>query len=78
MQRRLFCGCEEDDDVELVGAARVWRDILDCILLLLFSNICDYIREGPLLLLLFPSLSLSPLIGPLKHGVCVCCLFCLF
>ncbi len=36
MQRRLFCGCEEDDDVELVGAARVWRDILDCILLLLF------------------------------------------
>ncbi len=38
-----------------------------------FSNICDYIKEGPVLLLLFPSLSLSPLIGPLKHGVCVCC-----
>ncbi len=76
-----FCGCEEDDDVELVWAARVWRGILDCILLLLFffffSNICDYIKEGPVLLLLFPSLSLSPLIGPLKHGVCVCC-FVLF
>ncbi len=38
-----------------------------------FSNICDYIKEGPVLLLLF----LSPLIGPLKHGVCVCC-FVLF
>ncbi len=59
----------------------MWRGILDCILLLLyfyffffsfFSNICDYIKEGPVLLLLFPSLSLSPLIGPLKHGVCVC------
>ncbi len=34
---------------------------------------CDYIKEGPVLLLLFPSLSLSPLIGPLKYGVCVCC-----
>ncbi len=63
----------------------MWRGILDCILLLLyfyflflfFSNICDYIKEGPILLLLFPSLSLSPLIGPLKHGVCVCC-FVLF
>ncbi len=63
----------------------MWRGILDCILLLLyfyfiiifFSNICDYIKEGPVLLLLFPSLSLSPLIGPLKHGVCVCC-FVLF
>ncbi len=64
-----FCGCEEDNDAELVCAARVWRGILDCILLLLyfyfffffFSNICDYIKEGPVLLLLFPSLSLSPL-----------------
>ncbi len=62
----------------------MWRGILDCILLLLFSffflffsNICDCIKEGPVLLLLFPSLSLSPLIGPLKHGVCVCC-FVLF
>ncbi len=64
----------------------MWRGILDCILLLLyfyflffyfFYNICDYIKEGPVLLLLFPSLSLSPLIGPLKHGVCVCC-FVLF
>ncbi len=63
----------------------MWRGILDCILLLLyfyyfciiFFNICDYIKEGPVLLLLFPSLSLSPLIGPLKHGVCVCC-FVLF
>ncbi len=42
-----------------------------------FSKICDYIKEGPVLLLLFPSLSLSPLIGPLKYGVCVCC-FVLF
>ncbi len=42
-----------------------------------FSNISDYIKEGPVLLLLFPSLSRSPLIGPLKHGVCVCC-FVLF
>ncbi len=41
---------------------------------LFFSNICDYIKEGPVLLLPFPSLSLSPLIGPLKHGVCL--LFC--
>ncbi len=41
---------------------------------LFFSNICDYIKDGPVLLLLFPSLSLSPLIGPLKYGVCVCCL----
>ncbi len=59
----------------------MWRGILDCILLLLFffffSNICDYIKEEPVLLLLFPSISLSPLIGPLKHGVCVCC-FVLF
>ncbi len=44
---------------------------------LFFYNICDYIKEGPVLLLIFPSLSLSPLIGPLKHGVCVCC-FVLF
>ncbi len=44
---------------------------------LFFSNICDCIKEGPVLLLLFPSLSLSPLIGPFKHGVCVCC-FVLF
>ncbi len=32
-----------------------------------------YIKEGTVLLLLFPSLSLSPLIGLLKDGVCVCC-----
>ncbi len=31
-----FCGCEEDNDAELVCAARVWRGILDCILLLLY------------------------------------------
>ncbi len=63
----------------------MWRDILDCILLLLlyfyffffFSGMCDYIKEGPVLLLLFSSLSLSPLIGPLERGVCVCC-FVLF
>ncbi len=43
-----------------------------------FSGMCDYIKERPVLLLLFPSLSLSPLIGPLERGVCVCCfvLFC--
>ncbi len=34
-------------------------------------------EEGPVLLLLIPSFSLSPLIGLLKHGVCVCC-FVLF
>ncbi len=66
----------------------MWRGILDCILLLLylyiffllsffFSSMCDYMEEGPVSLLLFPSLSLSALIGPLKHGVCVCC-FVLF
>ncbi len=43
------------------------------IIITFFSNVCDYIKEGPVLLLLFPSLSLSPLIGPLKYGVCVCC-----
>ncbi len=32
-----FCGREEDDDVELVCAAHVWRGILDCILLFLYS-----------------------------------------
>ncbi len=32
-----------------------------------------YIKEGTVLLLIFPSLSLSPLIGLLKYGVCVCC-----
>ncbi len=42
------------------------------IIITLFLFLCDYIKEGPVLLLLFPSLSLSPLIGPLKHGVCVC------
>ncbi len=39
----------------------------------LFSSIRDYIKEGRVLLLLFPSLSLSLLTGPLKYGVCVCC-----
>ncbi len=47
--------------------------IIIIIITFFFSNICDYIKEGPVLLLLFPSLSLFPLIGPLKHGVCVCC-----
>ncbi len=58
----------------------MWRGILDYILLFLysfFSGICDCMEEGPVLSLLFPSLSLSPLIGLLKHGVCVCC-FVLF
>ncbi len=45
--------------------------------ILFFSGICDCMEEGPVLLLLFTSLSLSPLIGLLKHGVCVCC-FVLF
>ncbi len=31
-----FCGCEEDNDAELVCTAHVWRGILDCILLLLY------------------------------------------
>ncbi len=35
MQRRLFCGCEEDDDVNW-WEPHVCGDILDCILLLLF------------------------------------------
>ncbi len=47
---------------------------LHIIISIFFSNICDYIKEGPVLLLRFPSLSLSPLIGPLKYGICVCCL----
>ncbi len=42
-----------------------------------YSGMCDYIKEGPVLLLLFSSLSRSPLIGPLERGVCVCC-FVLF
>ncbi len=50
--------------------------IIIIILFLFFSNIRDYIKEGLVLLLLFPSLSLSPLIGPLKYGVCVCCFVC--
>ncbi len=43
----------------------------------IYSVKCDCMEEGPVLLLLFPFLSLSPLIGLLKHGVCVCC-FVLF
>ncbi len=46
-------------------------------LFFIFYGMCDYIKERPVLLLLFPSLSLSPLIGPLERGVCVCC-FVLF
>ncbi len=83
-----FCGCEEDDDVELVWAARVWRGILDCILLLLyfyfflfffFLTYCMWLYKGRTCFVVTFSLplSLSPLIGPLKHGVCVCC-FVLF
>ncbi len=48
-----------------------------CVLEYLLPKICDCMEEGPVLLLLFPFLSLSPLIGLLKHGVCVCC-FVLF
>ncbi len=47
------------------------------IIIFFFSNIRDYVKEGRVLLLLFPSLSLSVLTGPLKYGVCVCC-FVLF
>ncbi len=79
-RRRLFAG--------FVAARRTCRTgvrhtcverhiglhIIITLFLFFFSNICDYIKEGPVLLLLFPSLSLSPLIGPLKYGVCVCCL----
>ncbi len=50
-----------------------------CLAVFFFSsNIRDYIKEGRVLLLLFPSLSLSLLIGPLKYGVCVCCFVLLF
>ncbi len=48
-----------------------------CVLEYLLRKIGDCMEEGPVLLLLFPVLSLSPLIGLLKHGVCVCC-FVLF
>ncbi len=48
-----------------------------CVLEYLLRKICDCMEEGPVLLLLFPFLSLSPLIGLLRHGVCVCC-FVLF
>ncbi len=48
-----------------------------CVLEYLLRKICDCMEEGPVLLLFFPSLSLSPLFGLLKHGVCVCC-FVLF
>ncbi len=47
--------------------------IITLFLFFYFSGMCDYIKERPVLLLLFPSLSLSPLIGPLERGVCVCC-----
>ncbi len=48
-----------------------------CVLEYLLRKICDCMEEGPVLLLFFPALSLSPLFGLLKHGVCVCC-FVLF
>ncbi len=48
-----------------------------CVLEYLLRKICDCMEEGPVLLLFFPTLSLSPLFGLLKHGVCVCC-FVLF
>ncbi len=51
--------------------------LITCVLEYLLRKICDCMEEGPVLLLLFPSLSLSPLIGLLKHGICVCC-FVLF
>ncbi len=50
--------------------------IITLFLFFYFSCMCDYIKERPVLLLLFPSLSLSPLIGPLERGVCVCCFVC--
>ncbi len=68
----------------------MWRGILDYILLLLlllllyfyfffffffFSGMCDYIKERPVLLLLFPSLSLSPFDWTFGTWS-VCLLFC--
>ncbi len=50
--------------------------IITLFLFFFFFLTCDYIKEGPVLLLLFPSLSLSTLTGPLKHGVCVCYFVC--
>ncbi len=59
-----FCGCEEDDDRTGVSRTCVERHIglhiIITLFLFFFSNICDYIKEGPVLLLLFPP-SLSPL-----------------
>ncbi len=59
------------------GQAFHYRCLAVFFFIYFFSNIRDYIKEGRVLLLLFPSLSLSLLIGPIKHGVCVCC-FVLF
>ncbi len=77
----VTCGCAT---AQINGAKPFTIDAWQCFLflflyffILFFSNIRDYVKEGRVLLLLFPSLSLSLLTGPLKYGVCVCC-FVLF
>ncbi len=49
--------------------------IITLFLFFFSSNICDYVKEGPVLLLLFPSLSLSPLIGLYFEIWSMCLLF---
>ncbi len=72
--RVVTCGCAT---ARVEGARPFTVDAWQCFFLIyfIFYNIRDYIKEGHVLLLLFPSLSLSLslLIGPLKYGVCVCC-----
>ncbi len=68
----MTCECAT---ARINGAKPFTIDAWQCFYLFiyLFSNIRDYVKEGRVLLLLFPSLSLSLLTGPLKYGVCVCC-----
>ncbi len=49
-----------------------------CVLEYLLRKICDCMEEGPVLLLFFPSLSLSPLFGLLNMEYVSVVLFCLF
>ncbi len=72
--RVVTCGCAT---ARVDGARPFTVDAWQCFFFCFFSNIRDYIKEVRVLLLLFPSLSLSLLIGPLKYGVCICC-FVLF
>ncbi len=71
--RVVTCGCA----TARVDGARPFTVDAWAVFFFFFFYIRDYIKEGRVLLLLFPSLSLSLLIGPLKYGVCVCC-FVLF